>query len=221
MVYRLSPRAIEFRAASKCIKYILDQEVPTLVVICCSRDDFLLDLAAELSPSQSSSAGGSTNIESPTLDLLNPTIKLIAKSKNVRIAFVPTFMHLRAYLSALNSREPAMETHSRLSILHLLEVHRSTSEFSAQGLSRTLALLVDTASQNGVKLDILESIKHREIDQGGVRFASQFKERVPILNGSTRSTGDERVWAGRTVEIGSILAKWCKVFKMSQSITEP
>ena len=215
MVGSLSPTAIEFQAISKCIKHILDQEVATLVVVCCSRDGFLRDLAAELSLSQSSSASGSTNIESSTLDLLNPTIKLIAKSKKIQIAFAPTFMHLRAYLSALSSREAAMEAHSRLSILNLLEVHRSTSEFSAQGLSRTLALLVDTSSHNGVKLDILESTKYGGIDQESDQFVSQFKERVPILNGSTRSTGDERAWAGRTVEIGSILAKWCKVFKMS------
>ncbi|MCJ1325654.1 hypothetical protein MMC10_002317 [Thelotrema lepadinum] len=218
MVYCHLPRAVELRNISACIRYVLDQEIATLVVICSSREEFLRDLASELSPSQEPGDGERVDHEIfPTLDLLNPTIKLIARSKHVRVAYVPTLRHLRAYLSSLNSREAAMEANTRLAVLNLLELHRSTSEFSAQGISRTLALLVDTASQNDARLDILEGIEYREVDEASGRPTSHFNEGVPILNGSTRSTGDERVWAGRTVEIGSILAKWCKVVKMSQT----
>ena len=208
--------AVEFRSISKATSYVLEKA--DVLVVCSSREEFLQSLTAEssltLNVQYSESAENRGSHAFQSLDLFKPTISLIAKSRRLRVVFARTLMHLRAYLSAFNSHEnPTMNT-SNLAILNLLQLHRLTSEYSAQGISRTLALIVDTISQNNIQLKIIESVDNRDGESSN-QYASIFKEHVPILNGSQRSIGDGRAWVGRTVETGAILAKWCKVARMS------
>ena len=207
--------ALEFRTISASIQSLLNQNEAALLIVCASRDDFLHDLGSECCAQQD--AGGATEQQRHASSILHPTINCIARSKHVKVAYTPSLSHLRAYLNALAFKEKLGEV---FAILNFIGLHVSTSEYSAQGISRTLTLVVEAAASCDMKLYILESEstnQDAEREQGE-RHHSIWTDRVPILNGSVRSAGDERAWAGRTVELGAVLGKWCKVLVESGSV---
>ena len=104
-----------------------------------------------------------------------------------------------------------------LAIWGLASLHRSTAEHSAQGLSRTLAAAVETAKVNGQRLVLAEGIaldggvEGEGVEGEGVGSGGEpWKEQVPLLSGSVRFGGEERVWAGRTVEVRKVVGRWCR-----------
>ena len=109
-----------------------------------------------------------------------------------------------------------------LVVYGLLELHRDTIEWSAQGLGNSAAGLVEAGWRTGRKVVILEE---RGMDDGlsdigeGKRRNNRpnvWEEGVPMLNGSVRRAGlesEDGGWSGRTVEAGRILARWFKFEK--------
>lgn len=99
-----------------------------------------------------------------------------------------------------------------LAIWGLANLHRSTAEHSAQGLSRSLAAAVETAKLNGQSLVLAES----SVVDGGVEnegignSGNPWKEQVPLLSGSVRFGGEDRMWAGKTVAIERVVRRWCR-----------
>ena len=53
----------------------------------------------------------------------------------------------------------------------------------------------------------------RRGDGGGL---DAWMEQVPVLSGSVRFGGDERVWAGRTVEVGRVVGRWCRFVRVGE-----
>ena len=99
-----------------------------------------------------------------------------------------------------------------LAIWGLAKLHRSTAEHSAQGLSRTLATAVEMAKLNGQRLVLAESRGsdgEGEYGSGG-SGGDPWKEQVPLLSGSVRFGGEDRVWDGRTVEVRRVVGRWCR-----------
>lgn len=99
-----------------------------------------------------------------------------------------------------------------LAIWGLANLHRSTAEHSAQGLSRSLAIAIETAKSNGQRLVLAES---RALSGGGEFEGSgsggeSWKEEVPLLSGSVRFGGEDRVWAGKRVEVERVVGRWCR-----------
>jgi len=218
------------------LEYVLKyHKSPTTLVICSTREAFLEDLLASIknTPSQEPSASQTSDEHTPH-PLLIPTIHLIAKSQSINVIFAPTLPHLRAFLatsqltfksgqSASTMVLPASQF-ALLAIWGLANLHRSTAEYSAQGLSRTLASAVEAALQEEQKLVLAEplimhgrAVLHNvEVTEGLVREA--WKEQVPLLIGSVRFGGEERVWAGRTIEVGRVVAKWCRFVRLDQRL---
>ncbi len=99
-----------------------------------------------------------------------------------------------------------------LAVWGLANLHRSTAEHSAQGLSRSLAAAVETAKVNGQRLVLAESIAlNGEIEYEGIGSAGDpWKEQVPLLSGSVRFGGEDRVWAGKTVALERVVGRWCR-----------
>ena len=95
-----------------------------------------------------------------------------------------------------------------LVIWGLASLHRSTVEDSAQGLCRTLAAAVETAKGNGQRLVLAE--EGIALDGGVGSSGDPWEEQVPLLSGSVRFGGEERVWAGRTVEVRKVVGRWCR-----------
>lgn len=107
-----------------------------------------------------------------------------------------------------------------LAVWGLANLHRLTAEHSAQGLSRSLAAVVETAMLNGQRLVLAESITlNTEVES--VRTGSEddpWKEQVPLLSGSVRFGGEDRMWAGKTVVAARVVAKWCQFVKVGDEI---
>ena len=107
-----------------------------------------------------------------------------------------------------------------LAIWGLVNLHRLTAEHSAQGLSRSLAAVVETAKLNGQRLVLAETMTlNAEVESVGTSSVDDpWKEQVPLLSGSVRFGGEDRMWAGKTVEVARVVAKWCRFVKVDDGI---
>ena len=110
-----------------------------------------------------------------------------------------------------------------LALLNSISLHRSTTEHSAQGLSHTLAIGVEAANRAEMQLIIAESRKiddsdsSVDVDLGGSRpWIDYWREQVPLLSCSIGFGVDKRVSTGRTVEIGSVLRRWCRFAQLEE-----
>ncbi|KAI9713048.1 MAG: hypothetical protein M1820_001033 [Bogoriella megaspora] len=220
------------------LEYILKNHVEqAIVVVCSSREDFLRKM---LQPLQNSDE------DHTSCPLLTPTLELLKSSQTVQLVFCPTLQTLHAWLcSRLSIMKPnhtggnddgvpGLTDHGifqgqLLVIIDVVILHRNTSSFSAQGLGRTFAAMVDSAFHLRRQLVIAECFEpepqepalaasedeseHTSTVAGHNHDAIQEKpwnEDVSILNVTTKSFGaGERGWMGRTVKIGQIVARWC------------
>ena len=234
MSYRRTPVALPPLLGIEFLSWLLKyHEGPTTLLICCTREAFLADLQANLQqlPYESSATTPNDGNRGLAHPLLNPTIHLITRCQSIQLVFVPTLPHLRAYLSTYtrppnSESSPLASTRSGyrvpiFAIWGLLYAHRSTAEYSAQGLSRTLAAAVESASLAEQRLVLAEAKIYNIGEQYGdteafdVAFENPWKEQVPVFSGSIRFGGEDRVWAGKTIEVGHVLARWCRFVKLS------
>ncbi|KAL6719283.1 hypothetical protein ACLMJK_003522 [Lecanora helva] len=211
------------------IKYILGRhQAPTTLLICSTKEDFLKDFLSSSHNSQSVSESERDEDGQTPDSLLIPTIDLIARSSTVKLAFVPTLPHLRAYLASYrpSSKSPNQVVGTSghrvplLGVWGLACLHRSTAEHSAQGFSRSLSLAIEAASYGDQKLVLGEPpMVHDageldDADASNVTSEDPWKEKLPLLNGSIRFGGDDRILAGKTVEVEKVVAKWCRFVKL-------
>lgn len=238
MEHDRTPVAIRFISSIEIIDCILKQDNVTIsLIVCASRSAFLEDLQGELHGTHSTHLPEShkrSNYMSPHT-LLSPTLRLLATSRMVRLAFIPTLPHLRAYLAALKAptypSRPSLQCHqpnsrrAMLVILSLVDLHRSTIEYSAQGISRTLAIAVETARLAGLKLVLGERYTEDNTDDvdrvnesatGAVNTAQRnpWTEEIPVLSGSVRFGNGKGLRAGRTINVGNVLGRWCRFVTM-------
>ena len=205
------------------IEFILSCGIPTTTIVCCQHAIFSEGLHTAAKQEEQE------NDEEPLhqgsdADFLRTTMHQLLTSRIVGLAFTPTLPQLRAYLATV---EFCMEQipHSRLQssyqrapnlvIYGLLELHLASSEFSAQGLSRTFAVATEAARRCSAKLIIVEPLR---INNGEVLSSSNefeckdlWKTQIPLLNGNSRSSDDDRIWAGKTIEIAQVANRWCSV----------
>lgn len=228
MSFSEAPLIVSFSSVSKFLTRLLEQHAPpSTLIVCSTREFFLEGLLIELRQESRELTVSSQTIDTPNLEnsLLSRTLHLIARSKSISLAFTPTLPHLRAYLATyvhpvivpdehITYEKPGTHV-STLAILNSLTLHRPTSDFSAQGLSRTFALLVDVAAREGMQLlvtegDLAPEDEEMQTDGDGASQTPRdpWSEQVPLLNGSIRFGGEERLWAGRTVEVRKVVSRW-------------
>ncbi|SPN99895.1 uncharacterized protein DNG_02747 [Cephalotrichum gorgonifer] len=208
---------------SELLSYLVScQSYPTTLIVCCPREPFQDALAhhvASVLASGSNSSGEDSPASTPQRHkraveaLLAAPLYQTAIAKHIRILFVPTVSHLRAYLSVFDpadSKVPPPPNHvpatdsSRtplLMVYGLLDTHRDTSEWNAQGLSCTVSILVEAAARATYKPVIIEP----RGDDGHPNLDTLLSEAVPLLGPNVANQG---VWSGRTVSIGRILGRW-------------
>jgi hypothetical protein len=189
------------------IQQLLESNSDTHLIVCATRPEFLLHLTAAIRSQRADPDTAASH------DLLTKTIGLLARSSKIRLAFCPTLESLRAYLAVLgaNSNESTEEIRSRdrqlLSILDMVAMHVTTSEFSAQGLSRTLASAVEAAYSAGMDLRLYECTN--ALDPSSAVWGRKLWDMsVPSLNGSVRMRGDESTWGGRGVTVKRVAERW-------------
>ena len=221
------PLALSFGSPTEFIHSILRRQVRTVLVVCLSREDFVKELQIPCSNEHGEDTSDNFYV-SPGLQY--PTIQLIAASQNVKLVYTPSLAHLRAYLSAFEcTDEESINPSSQPCVLTLvmaLNLHRSTGNFSAQGISRTVSLAVSTAKYASLHLNIVEFTLSESIrplagdgNEGNTNW-DPWRESIPLLNGSLRHRPGERSFAGRTVEVGSVVEKWCKVVYMDDMLVQ-
>lgn len=224
--------AIHFATSVSFLEYILRSHgAPSTVVICSSREAFLEDLLLSTQEYTDQTTG---EVDQQALHpFLIPTIHLLATSRTIDLAFAPTLPHLRAYLASrllsigerfeLTVERMSGTQYPTLAVFGFTDVHRPTSEFSAQGLSRTLSTAVEASlalSRNLIIADVPPTISDQDLmalneheDDG---IFDPWLEQVPILNNSIRSGGDQRIWAGRTIPIARVIGRWCRIVRLDE-----
>jgi hypothetical protein len=215
---------------------------------------------AEIDDGQPSSSGDTQRPVDPSTGqpftsehpLLIPTLHQLSCSTTLKLAFCPSLESLRAYLCVYNLDETlpfdnptpsenatyilggrTVHRQPLLALLNPINLHRNTSNFSAQGLSRTLASAVEAAHRSHQRLILAEcpSPVHIPNAEGGLttndddremeeaeegeeqgQMEDPLEQQVAILNVTTRTFGaGERGWAGRTVKLRRIVERWCRV----------
>ncbi|KAJ5587271.1 uncharacterized protein N7459_003036 [Penicillium hispanicum] len=190
------------------LRQLLDSGADARLVVCGTRTEFLIQLAAAIRAQRASSTTTTGH------DLLTKTIGLLAHSSRIQLTFCPSLESLRAYLAVLDDGvRLGVETHShqrrRLAVLDMVALHASTTELSAQGLSRTFASAVEAASRVQMELIICEctNVVNPTSPDWGERL---WDKQIPLLNGSVRIRGEDGIWGGRGVSIKQVAQRWFK-----------
>ncbi|KAK4070765.1 hypothetical protein Trihar35433_5232 [Trichoderma harzianum] len=160
----------------------------------------------------------SDNPSSSLHPLQRKTLLQTAISRHIRLLFVPSTTHLRAYLgtfsaseskipppilSDLDDSDPRCKTETPLLLVYgFLELHREGTEWSAQGIGTTAAYLVEAAARNSFRAAVAEPRGAR-----GHQLLDDFlDEKVPVLSGT--AVRDDGSWSGRTVPVRAVLSRW-------------
>lgn len=182
---------------------------PAILIVCSTRTRFLEQLSAGLSArtreaqtETSSEDGLQVNNQHP---LLTKTIGVLANSSRVHLVFCPTLEHFRAYLSSLrlpnqstHQNVPADGTKANIVVLDLVALHYMSSEFSAQGLSRTLALTIEATARNASSIQLCEC-EDAVVLQNPNRGHRLWDLHLPILSGPSRPQDGGRQLSARNV----------------------
>ncbi|OKL58137.1 hypothetical protein UA08_06481 [Talaromyces atroroseus] len=214
----------------------------TTLVVCSTREKFLEQLAAgvtanlhahgntnehaeEDGQSQLVGAGAETvETQKSALGLLSSTIATLANSRRVKLVFCSSLAQLRAYLSVFGLRsittnntvdtrdQDAVCGNAMIAILDLIAMHCLSTEFSAQGLSRTLALAVETAARTQSAIMLCECSDM--VNVGNPDHGQRLWDlHVPLLNGGTIRVGNDHApsaRSGRHVSIRRVAQRWFK-----------
>ena len=190
------------------IQNLLDNGLETRLIVCGTKIEFLVQLAAAVRAQRTNLSTASSH------DLLTKTIGLLAHASRIQLTFCPSLEALRAYLAVLSSIKgitPGVETDSPqrklLVILDMVALHAAAAELSAQGLSRTLASAAEAASRMRMDLTLCEctnAVTPSSVDWG----ESLWDKQIPLLNGSVRMRGEESVLGRRGVSVKQVAQRW-------------
>lgn len=144
---------------------------PTIVLVCAPQAEFLHDLLY----------GSSLENTTPANRLLRPTLHALSIAPHISMVFAPTVSHLRAWLTVADQSSfapappcqpfDAAKTHKnnaqyfqirgqrngRLVVWNLVRSSCHTSEWSVQGLSETVAALIDCAQRLDCSIALAEA----------------------------------------------------------------
>jgi hypothetical protein len=196
------------------------QHQDSTLVICSTKKQFLEQMIPFLSdhhPDHTAASEGRADAEEKheserPHSFLDPTLQLISRSKTIKLAFCPTIDTLRAYLSTFNvtatdQAKAKSSPRAWLLIVDLILLHHGTSEFSVQGLMRSLASAVESAARNHVDLQLCECRDIHDL-QNPDRGPRLWDVQVPLLSGSVRLSGEDAGWAERMVAVRTIAGRW-------------
>jgi hypothetical protein len=190
------------------LQQLLETNSNAPLIVCATKAEFLVQLTAAIRFQRADPDAAASH------DLLTKTIGLLARSSKIRLAFCPTLESLRAYLAVLTAADgmDMQDTQSSsdrqlLAVLNMVALHVTTSEFSAQGLSRTLAAAVEAASRAELDLKLYECAN--ALDPTSSDWGRKLWDmNVPLLNGSVRMRGDESTMSGRGVTVKRVASRW-------------
>jgi hypothetical protein len=219
MASERTPLILGTHSPYKVLEFVLRKHSdPSTIVICGRRREFLQALLQDCHGQDNHHEDGLATPRSNLL--LTNTIGLIAQSQSIRMVFVEDLPQLRAYLSTFvpqgldkeskTAYEKPGNTTPMLFLINPISLHELTSEFSAQGLTRTLALAVEAAHRYELQLLMAQTTSescHNEENEMG-QMTSPWTMEIPLLNGSIRFGGGESLPIGKTVRISQVVRRW-------------
>ena len=220
----LRPLALEIRSISEFIEHIVYHcSARTTLIICSSRESCMEEILAAIPSPRDEDTEGNNDSEESTHTLLTPTLYTIAMTASLDLVFTSTLPQLRAYLSNCQPKKTSQIDSTRLespgrrspilAILGLASLHRSTAEHSTQGLSRTISSAAETAYHTRRRLILAEPSLPKPQEGNGVSaeyVSNPWKEQISLLSDSIRVSSGQRMFAGRSVELGAVVGKWCR-----------
>ncbi|KAL1996865.1 hypothetical protein VTN49DRAFT_7730 [Thermomyces lanuginosus] len=195
----------------------------TTVIVCSTRAQFLQRLISASSISRSTehnrhAAGayaeqeeGEATLDPSVSSLLDTSIAVLARARDIKLAFCPTVDHLRAYLLAYNSRHAVPvqdEKRCLLVVLDAIALHQPTAEFSAQGLSRTIAMMVEVADRANSDFLLYESTDVADGSLDAERPRLPWNVQVPLLSIAARSGYRSTQQSNQEIPIRRIIQRW-------------
>ncbi|KAL4821370.1 hypothetical protein BDW67DRAFT_48155 [Aspergillus spinulosporus] len=204
-------RVVDAQLITDFLQYVLHHDRFSVLVICMAREAFLQQLLAAVNLHSTAPASH---------ELMSKTLGLLSTSRNVRTVFCPTLEHLRAYLSVgLDGQLLATECREKprpfLAILNPLALHRSTREFSAQGLSRTFASAVEVSSKANMDLLLCECRDALDPSNTGTDETVWYTD-VTLLSNSLRSGTEGDYWTEQTVPVKMVVQRWFRFTESSK-----
>ena len=236
----LSPPTVIAHALSPpaLLHHILTSQsgnTPTTLVVCSTREAFLQELLDSLQLQAGHDGPGVQH-------LIAPTLHNLFTARHVKVAFCASVQTLLAYFTAYAATATSMGQskrgeRERIVLVNVLRLHAPTPSFSAQGLSRTFAAAVEAASRAGAVLEVAECPAAPSMSGMGEAGVEQgvengqetthdegqedpWEQQVSILNVSARRFGSgnaDRAWAGRTVTVKKVAARWFRFRKLEDS----
>ncbi|KAB5539471.1 hypothetical protein GE09DRAFT_1226283 [Coniochaeta sp. 2T2.1] len=255
-----TPPELAIYVSSQCVH-------PTTLVICTSQGEFDYALSEDLAremrlhnpglvkkqddahqdPDAPMDENGDFTMPSPADNtpiwispLLQHSIHRLSIQKHIRVVFVPSVSHLRAWLTVLPPADPGLvppppppakpstttipSSKSAPTPLLLcygfLDLHRDTSEWSAQGLSNSASTLVEAARTAGLSAVVVEP--KMDWHEENWDLEAVLGEEMPMLSGAERKAvvgghEEEPGWVGRTVSVRRVLGRW---FRMGEGAWE-
>lgn len=191
----LSDRVTDF------LNYIVTKDASSISLIICSTRDSFVEKTRTACVHLEDTAGN--------CQLFTKSIGLLSKSSRIKVIFCPTLEHLRAYLATLRLSNRSVQDVATeeqelsgplVAILDPVALHIPTSEFSAQGLSRTFAAAVEATSREAADLILCESRDVTNRTENSSGEALWYVE-VPLLNSSVRM-------GGQSVPVKRIAQRW-------------
>ncbi|KAI5804998.1 hypothetical protein EDC01DRAFT_626901 [Geopyxis carbonaria] len=175
------------------------------LVICCSEDSLLQQVENVYN-------------SDPTEPDLTPTLEVIAHSINLNVVFVPSFLHLRAYISTIQPEPPGPP--GLLAIWGLIAAHHDTSELSAQGIGRTAAAVIDAGLRSGKRVVLGEGwCERQDCNNEEIDRMNWIDAEVPILNATVKADGLDGGVSARTVAVRGVLGRWFVFGDMNMKIS--
>jgi hypothetical protein len=187
----------------------------TNLVICQPRTEFLHHLVLQ-AQHQSELATSVTTEPHPDNEhqrshahsLMTPSLRLIAASRAINLIFCPSIPTLRAWLSTYGTDSISGDSdNAQLIIVDLLALHHGTSEFTLQGISKTLANAASAAHSTGSPL-MLAECKDINDPSNPDRGSRLWDQHLPLLTGSVKIGLERSRWAGQSVTVKSIASRW-------------
>ena len=222
---------LQHQSNAQLLEYLLHHHISlTTLIVCCNRIDFLVELHRSCYPMQSNEYDHT--LEQLPQEHLNRlslnTVEVLALSSTIKIAFTPTLQHLRAYLSCYqpSSVLPFEENENdgteppTLAIWGLVKMHRPTADFTAQGLSRTLALAREAAHLAGQTLIVAEPPAVQDLRENEKdlldHLPNPWTEPLPLLMDSVKIEGGKQMLAKQDLDVGTVMFHWCDMSDNSQ-----
>lgn len=182
------------------------------LIVCTDRASFLQQLQASSLGLPSNDHSAETEL--PAESLLTPTLLNIAASHNIKLSFITSVPALLAYLTVLPHKPRPIsgsvrlvenEKEALLVLLNPLALHHDTSYWSAQVISRSIALAVETAWKLQQRLMIVEcnhiSSESHDLDSiGGAQDADTTMTSTAADPGASETVTGDSNSAQRTAQ---------------------